>query len=148
MVCVGTGLERNQIVGILLHPGEPVDDELVGLPAVQAQLGQGVLQKRGGACAGDTEAPGEVVCGVRNALPVEVVVGLAALVRQGAVGPGSDGPAATIGRIGAGQLAVKVQLDGDVCFRFRIKVDDGLFRFGNGVIIRTGGQQGADSQHG
>ena len=37
-VGVGASLEADQVIGIVLHQGQPVDDELVGLPAGQAQL--------------------------------------------------------------------------------------------------------------
>ena len=42
MVCLL--LEGDQVIGVALHPGEPVEDKLVGLPPGQAQLGQGVLR--------------------------------------------------------------------------------------------------------
>ena len=70
VVCVGIRLEGDEVIGVLFHPGEPVDDELVGLPAVQAQAGQGVLQKGGGFAAGDAEALREVVSRIGNTLPL------------------------------------------------------------------------------
>ena len=90
MVRVGSCLEGDQVVGIRPHPGQPVDDELVGLPAVQAQGGQGVLQKGGGLPAWDAEALGEVIFRPADALPVEVIVGLAGLVRQCPIGTGGS----------------------------------------------------------
>ena len=42
-VRIGIGLERNQVIRILLHQGQPVDDKLIGLPSGQAQDLQGLL---------------------------------------------------------------------------------------------------------
>ena len=62
MVRVGVELKGDQIIGIRLHAGQPVNDKLIGLPTVQAQLRQNVLQECGGVGTGDAEALGEIIC--------------------------------------------------------------------------------------
>ena len=105
---VGLLLEGNQIVGVLLHLGQPIHNELVGLPSGQTKPGKGARQKGGGIGTGDAETAGEVIIGGAFAFPVEVVVGLAGVVGESAVGSGGDRPAVFIGGIGAGEYAVKV----------------------------------------
>ena len=62
MVRVSVELKGDQIIGIRLHAGQPVNDKLIGLPTVQAQLRQSVLQECGGVGTGDAEALGEIIC--------------------------------------------------------------------------------------
>ena len=125
VVRVGGPLEGDQVVGVRFHPGQPVDDELVGLPAGEAQLGQGVLQEGGGVGPGDAESLREVIGDAGRALPVEVVVGLAGPVRQRPVGGGGDGPGAVLhGGVNAGQLPIVVQRDGDLQLGLWVEVDD------------------------
>ena len=112
----------------MFHLREPVDDELVGLCAGQAELRKRVLQERGGLLAGDTEALREVILDVVHALPVEIAVGLAAFIGQRAVRRGGNAPRAVVGRIGAGQVARVVEPDGDVRFRLRVEIDDWFLR--------------------
>ena len=126
MVRIGGSLESNQIIGIWLHPGKPIDDELVSLPAGQPQAGQGVFQKGRGIFAGDAEALGEVILRRGNALPIEIIVGPALRVRQDSAGLSRHGPAAVIGGIGAGQVTVVVQADSDLHLFFRIEINHGL----------------------
>ncbi len=73
-------LEGDAVIRVVLHPRQPVDDELVGLFSGQAQLSQSILQKGGGIGSGNAEAPGEIVLLGALALPVQVVVGLPSLV--------------------------------------------------------------------
>lgn len=90
-------LERNQIVGVVLHLRQPVDDKLVRLLAIKAELRERILEERRGVLPRNAEAGGKVVIRPRRALPVEVAVGLAALVRQRAIRRGADAPAVTVG---------------------------------------------------
>ena len=53
---IGICLEGNDVVGVDFHHGEPINDELISLPTVQAQLRQGVFQKYSGIFALNTEA--------------------------------------------------------------------------------------------
>ena len=141
MVRVGTCLEGDQIIGVPLHVGQPVDNKLVGLPAVQTQSGQGVLQKGGGVPAWYAEALGEVIFRPADALPVEVIVGLTDRVRQRPVGAGGDHPGISIhDGINTGQFPVIVQGNGDIGLRLRIEVDDRLC-VGSASRRRTAGEQ-------
>ena len=53
---IGVGLEGNQVIGIVLHLGEPVDNEFTGLPPGETQLGEGVFQEGGGVVSRYAEA--------------------------------------------------------------------------------------------
>ena len=134
---IGLLLEGDEVIGALLHPGQPVDDELVGLVPGQPQLGQGVLQKSGGIGAGDAKAPGEVILRGALTLPVQIIISLAGGVGQRAVGSGGDRPAILVGRVGAGHPAGIVQLHGDIGHFLGIEVDDG---FGKEDLVLSGCQ--------
>ena len=147
VVRVGVKLEGHEVELVGLHFGQPVDDELIGLPAGETQFFKGALQKGGGVRPGDAEAPGEVIVPVGEALPVEVIVGLARLVRQGAVRGGGDGPALlAVGGIGAGQFPIVVQSDVDLGLFLRVEVEDGLGIEVSMIalpILPAAGEQGA-----
>jgi hypothetical protein len=115
-LCVSIGLEGNKVIGAILHQRQPVYYKLVGLAPGEAKLGKGILQESGGIPSGHAISLGKIVTGIVDALPVEIVIYLSGTVHQGAVRIGSDGPAAAIGWISAGQFTVIVKLYRDVCF--------------------------------
>ena len=123
---VGLRLKRDDVVGVLLHERQPVDDELVGLPPRQPQLLQRLLQKRRRVGALHAKALAHVPAGIGLALPVEVAVGLPSSVGEGAVGGGGDFPPLAVGGIGAGELSPQPELHRDLSFLLRIEIDHGL----------------------
>ena len=78
-------------------------------PDRNVELRERILEERRGILSRDAEAGRKVVIRPRRALPVEIAVGLAVLVRQRAIRRGADAPAVTVGGIGARQLARKIK---------------------------------------
>ena len=126
MVAVSCALEGEQVPGILLQFGQPVDEKFIGLPVREAHLAQGLLQKGGGIPAPDTEALRKVPVLRGDALPEQTVVCPAVSIGKSAVRGGGDGPAVFIGGVGAGELSVVAEADGDFCFLLGVEIDHRL----------------------
>jgi len=71
-VGVGCCLECDQIIGIVLHSRQPVDDEFVVFARRQSELRQNLLQKCGGFAACDAIRIGEVVFRVGDTFPEQI----------------------------------------------------------------------------
>lgn len=89
-----------------------------------------------GIFARDTEALGEVILRRGSTLPVEIVVGPALRVRQDSAGLSRHGPAAVIGGVGAGQVPIQVQADGDLRLLLRVEVNHRLGQSGTASVFR------------
>ena len=71
---IAVGLKCNEIVRILFHQRQPVNDKLICFLPGKSQLVQGVLQKSGGVASGYAEALGKIINNAVYALPIKVVV--------------------------------------------------------------------------
>ena len=111
-------LERDQVIRIILHPGEPIDDKFVGLFVTQTKFGKDGFQKGFCFAAGNDKTGGEVIIYIGLALPEQAVIFPAIGIGEGAVWLRSDGPAVFVGGIGGSQFAVEVQFYGNFSFFF------------------------------
>ena len=123
-------MEGDEVIGVIFHQRQPVDDKLVVLPGRQTDFREGFLQKF--CCLIPRYAPAlrEVVTGVAVAFPEEVAVFFPArMVDQRPVGEGGDFPATIVGGVSGGQRPGVVENDGDIGLGLGVEVDD---RFGFG----------------
>ena len=67
-------LERNEIIRIVFHFRQPIDDKLVRFLFGQADFGECLFQERGGFSTGNRKACGKIVFRIGYALPEQTVV--------------------------------------------------------------------------
>ena len=85
-------LEGDQIVLVILHLWQPVDDELVSFASCQTQSSERIFKERGGILALYAESLAEIVACISLAFPEETVELSSAIICQSDFGGGCYSP--------------------------------------------------------
>ena len=122
-------MQGYNVVRVVLHLRQPVDDELVGFTGGQTYVHQLLTQEFCGISSGNAEAFAHIEVRCSLALPVEAVILVAVRVVKRTVGHSGDAPAVVILRVCAGELSAvwEVYFHRNIRFFLGIEVDDGFF---------------------